>query len=50
MLQATDIQKSFGSTQVLRGVSLRIARGEVVVVDEDYGLRITEIVEPGAED
>ncbi|MBC3763753.1 flagellar motor switch protein FliN [Quadrisphaera oryzae] len=27
-----------------------LARGEVVVVDEDYGLRITEIVEPGAED
>ncbi len=27
-----------------------LARGEVVVVDEDYGLRITEIVEPGTED
>ena len=26
-----------------------VARGEVVVVDEDYGLRITEIIEPGAE-
>ncbi len=24
-----------------------IARGEVVVVDEDFGLRITELVEPG---
>ena len=32
MLQATDIQKSFGGTQVLRGVSLRIARGEVVAI------------------
>lgn len=26
-----------------------IARGEVVVVDEDFGLRITEIVQPGPE-
>lgn len=26
-----------------------LARGEIVVVDEDYGLRITEIVDPGGE-
>ena len=26
-----------------------IARGEVVVVDEDYAIRVTEIVTPGTE-
>ena len=32
MIDARDIKKAFGSTQVLRGVSLRISRGEVVAV------------------
>ena len=32
MLQAINIQKSFGETGVLRGVSLRVAQGEVVAI------------------
>ena len=32
MLQAIDIRKSFGSDQVLRGVTLSITRGEVVAI------------------
>ena len=32
MLQAIDIHKSFGGTPVLRGVTLSIARGEVVAI------------------
>lgn len=30
ILEATDIHKSYGNLQVLKGVSLRVARGEVV--------------------
>jgi len=32
MLQAINITKSFGETAVLRGVSVRVARGEVVAI------------------
>jgi len=32
MLQALDIQKSFGKTPVLKGVSVRVSRGEVVAI------------------
>jgi len=32
MIEARDLQKSFGSTQVLKGVNLRIEKGESVVI------------------
>ncbi|HET8786123.1 MAG TPA: ATP-binding cassette domain-containing protein, partial [Candidatus Limnocylindrales bacterium] len=32
VVQATDVHKSFGRVEVLRGVSLTVRRGEVVVV------------------
>ena len=32
MLQASDIYKSFGSLEVLKGVSLQIKRGEIVAI------------------
>ena len=32
MLQAINIQKSFGETAVLKGVSMRVSRGEVVAI------------------
>ena len=32
MLQAIDIKKSFGGDEVLRGVSVRVSRGEVVAI------------------
>jgi len=32
MLQALDIKKSFGKTPVLKGVSVRVSRGEVVAI------------------
>lgn len=32
MLKAIDIRKSFGQTEVLKGVTLRVARGEVVAI------------------
>ena len=32
MLRASNIQKSFGETKVLRGVSMQVSRGEVVAI------------------
>src|SRR6266568_5670308 len=32
MIEARDLQKSFGSQQVLRGVNLRVDSGETVVI------------------
>ena len=32
MLQAINVQKSFGETGVLKGVSVRVSRGEVVAI------------------
>ena len=32
MLQAIDIKKSFGGTEVLKGVSVQVSRGEVVAI------------------
>jgi polar amino acid transport system ATP-binding protein len=32
VVEASDVKKSFGSLEVLRGVSLRVGRGEVVVI------------------
>ena len=32
MIRATDIHKSFGTLEVLKGVSLDVAQGEVVSI------------------
>ena len=32
MLRASNIYKSFGETQVLRGVSVQVSRGEIVAI------------------
>ncbi len=45
-----ELDRAAGSPADLLVNGRLLARGEVVVVDEDYGLRITEIVEPGTED
>ena len=47
IIEIHDLHKSYGATPVLRGCSLSVSRGEVVVVDEDnarYGVSLTEIV------
>ena len=42
------VQKHFGSLHALKDIELTVTRGEVVVVDEDFGLRISEIVTDAA--
>jgi len=32
MIKATNIHKSFGNLEVLKGVSLEIAKGEIVAI------------------
>ncbi|OLE21386.1 MAG: flagellar motor switch protein FliN [Actinobacteria bacterium 13_1_20CM_3_71_11] len=44
-----DLDRAAGSPADLLVNGRLIARGEVVVIDENFGLRITEIVVPGAE-
>jgi flagellar motor switch protein FliN/FliY len=43
-----ELDRAAGSPADLLVNGTLIARGEVVVVDEDFGIRITEIVGPGA--
>ncbi|GIE80079.1 hypothetical protein Aph02nite_60290 [Actinoplanes philippinensis] len=44
-----ELDRAAGSPADLLVNGRLIARGEVVVVDENFGIRITEIVSPGAE-
>ncbi|SDQ19829.1 flagellar motor switch protein FliN [Quadrisphaera sp. DSM 44207] len=44
-----ELDRAAGAPADLMVNGRLLARGEVVVVDEDYGIRITEIVEPGGE-
>ncbi len=44
-----ELDRMAGSPADLLVNGTLIARGEVVVVDEDFGIRITEIVAPGAD-
>lgn len=44
-----ELDRAAGSPADLLVNGRLIARGEVVVVDENFGIRITEIVNPGAE-
>ena len=43
-----ELDRAAGSPADLLVNGRLIARGEVVVIDEDYGLRITEILNDGA--
>ena len=45
-----ELDRAAGAPADLLVNGTLIARGEVVVVDEDYGIRITELVGPGAEE
>ena len=44
-----ELDRAAGSPADLLVNGRLVARGEVVVIDENFGIRITEIVSPGAE-
>ena len=46
MVKIVDLHKSFGDNHVLRGIDFEVAKGEVVVIDENFGVRITDIASP----
>ena len=44
VVEAIGVDKYFGAHQVLKDISLTVKRGEVVVIDEQFGLRVTEVL------
>ena len=44
MIYVKNLHKSFGKNDVLKGIDEHIAKGEVVVIEESFGVRITEII------
>ena len=44
VIRVENLEKSFGRNHVLRGISTEIHKGEVVVIEESFGVRVTEII------
>ena len=44
MIEIENISKWYGAFRVLTECSTAVAKGEVVVIDENFGVRVTEIV------
>ena len=44
MIAFRDVVKRFGSQTAVDGLSMTIAEGEVVVLGEHFGIRITRII------
>ena len=44
MIKINKLNKSFGDNHVLKDISNEIRKGEVVVIDENFGVRITDII------
>ena len=45
-LKVLGLRKNYKRRPVIRDVSMELARGEVVVVNEKFGVRLTDIVSP----
>ena len=46
MIKFTDVNKWFGTNHVLQNINLDVAQGEVVVVNDKFGIRLTDIITP----
>ena len=44
MIKIENLHKSFGDLHVLKGVNFQAEKGEVVVIEESFGVRVTEII------
>ena len=49
MIEAADVHKSYGSLEVLKGVSLTVCRGEVVCIVGASGAVINAAARPSAD-
>ena len=44
LIKVNNLQKAFGEIEVLKGVTTDVKKGEVVVIEEAFGIRVTEVV------
>ena len=44
LFEINDLCKDFGDLHVLDHISTTISKGEVVVIEECFGIRVTEII------
>ena len=44
VIELKNVNKHFGNLHVLQDISLRVKKGEVVVIEESFGVRVTEII------
>ena len=44
MIELRNVSKWYGTFQVLRDCSTRVGQGEVVVVNDKFGIRLTDVV------
>ena len=50
MIYVKNLHKSFGKNEVLKGIDEHIAKGEVVVIEENFGVRVTEVLDKSLEE
>ena len=46
MIKFVNVHKWFKDLHVINGVSLEVKQGEVVVVNDKFGIRLTDIITP----
>ena len=46
LVYVDNVHKAFGDLEVLKGINLSVAQGEVVVVNDKFGIRLTDIITP----
>ena len=44
VIEVKGLEKSFDDIEVLKGIDIDIHKGEVVVIEESFGIRVTEII------
>ena len=45
VIELRHVDKHYGDLHVLKDISLSVQKGEVVVIEESFGVRVIEIVQ-----